>query len=139
MEIQTNTHTVKRYHLEQFQVQYGTANIPTATVSLRKPNEEVITTACTGNGSVEALYKTIAELIEEETNLLDYQINSIGGGKDALAESYVKLNVNDEVMNGRGTATDVLAASANAYINAVNKYLIQQQTAAMKDESITVK
>lgn len=137
MEIQTNTSAIKKYQLEMFQVQYGSANIPTATVSLKTPDDHVVQTACTGNGSVEALYKTIAALIIEETNLLDYQISSIGGGKDALAESYVKVKVNGEMINGRGTAADVLEASAHAYINAVNKYLIQQNT--VRKEVITSK
>lgn len=137
MEIQTNTSAIKKYQLEMFQVQYGSANIPTATVSLKTPEDHVVQTACTGNGSVEALYKTIAALIIEETNLLDYQISSIGGGKDALAESYVKVKVNGEIINARGTAADVLEASAHAYINAVNKYLIQQNT--VKKEATTTK
>src|SRR5690606_5719968 len=92
------------------------------------PDEQIVQTACTGNGSVEALYKAIADLIIEDTKLLDYQISSIGGGKDALAVSNIQLNVNGEAFNGRGTASDVLEASANAYINAVNRYLIKQST-----------
>lgn len=130
MEITTNSHPVKKYEMEMFQVQYGsgTTNIPTATVSIKRPDEQIVQTACTGNGSVEALYKAIADLIIEDTKLLDYQISSIGGGKDALAVSNIQLNVNGEAFNGRGTASDVLEASANAYINAVNRYLIKQST-----------
>ena len=63
------------------------------------------------------------------TNLLDYQISSVGGGKDALAESRVQLKINNHQFSGRGTAQDVLAASANAYINAVNRYLMSEQSA----------
>lgn len=130
MEITTNTHQIKKYELEMFQIQYGTgtANIPTATVSIKRPDEQVVQTACTGNGSVEALYKAIDALIIEDTKLLDYQISSIGGGKDALAVSTVQLDVNGDTFNGRGTASDVLEASANAYINAVNRYLIKKST-----------
>ena len=94
----------------------------------KTPDGESKQAANTGSGSVEALYKTIATLINEETSLQDFQIKSIGGGKDALAESHVQLKVNGEVINGRGTAQDVLEACANAYINAVNRYLIQQKT-----------
>lgn len=136
MEIQTNANTVQKYQLEMIQVQYGSANIPTATVSVKTPEDKIVQTACTGNGSVEALYKTIAALITEETNLLDYQISSIGGGKDALAEAYVQVKVNGEIMNGRGTASDVLEASAHAYINAVNKYLIKQSSVVKEPTAI---
>ena len=130
MEITTNTHPVKKYEMEMFQIQYGTGttNIPTATVSIKRPDEQIVQTACTGNGSVEALYKAIAAIIIEDTKLLDYQISSIGGGKDALAVSTYPIDVNGETFNGRGTASDVLEASANAYINAVNRYLIKKST-----------
>ncbi|MFD2762115.1 2-isopropylmalate synthase [Lentibacillus juripiscarius] len=126
MEIQTETSAINKYQLEMFQVQYGTANIPTATVSLTTPAGDRVETACTGQGSVEALYKTLDTLIEEDLHLADYQLNSVGRGKDALAESHVQLAVNGQTMNGRGTAQDVLEASVNAFLNAVNRYFIQK-------------
>ncbi|ASN06025.1 2-isopropylmalate synthase [Virgibacillus necropolis] len=132
MEIQTDTSTVEKYQLEMFQVQYGTANIPTATVLLKNPDGETVQTACTGQGSVEALYKTLDSLITEDLHLVDYQLNSVGRGKDALAESHVQLVINGEPMNGRGTAQDVIEASANAFLNAVNRYIVQQKTAKNK-------
>lgn len=135
MEIKTDTSAVSKYELESFQVQYGTTNIPTATVALIAPSGQRVETACTGQGSVEALYKTLDELIEEDLKLVDYQINSVGGGKDALAESHVQLEVNGEKLNGRGTAQDVIEASANAFINAVNRYLINKN-AQQKEEAV---
>ncbi|PAV30901.1 2-isopropylmalate synthase [Virgibacillus profundi] len=132
MEIQTDTSAVEKYKLEMFQVQYGSANIPTATVSLKTPAGKPVQTACTGQGSVEALYKTLDSLIEEDLKLIDYQINSVGGGKDALAESRVQLVVNGETVNGRGSAQDVIEASANAFLNAVNRYLVQKNSSALK-------
>ncbi|WP_099159726.1 2-isopropylmalate synthase [Virgibacillus ndiopensis] len=133
-EIQTDTSSVEKYQLEMFQVQYGTANIPTATVLLKNPEGNTVQTACTGQGSVEALYKTLDELITEELQLVDYQLNSVGRGKDALAESHVQLVINGEPMNGRGSAQDVIEASANAFLNAVNRYLVQQK--AFKKEAV---
>ena len=96
-------------------------------MALNTPEGETVQTAATGNGSVEALYRTISELIDYDQKLLDYQINSVGGGKDALAESHVQLAVEGETVNGRGTAQDVIEASANAYINAVNRYILKMQ------------
>ncbi|WP_188454260.1 2-isopropylmalate synthase [Virgibacillus oceani] len=133
-EIQTDTSTVEKYQLEMFQVQYGTANIPTATVLLKNPEGDMVQTACTGQGSVEALYKTLDELITEDLQLVDYQLNSVGRGKDALAESHVQLIINGEPMNGRGSAQDVMEASANAFLNAVNRFLVQQK--ASKKEAV---
>ncbi|WP_067729022.1 2-isopropylmalate synthase [Oceanobacillus damuensis] len=133
MEIKTDSSTVNKYHLENFQVQYGTENVPTATVVLTTPEGKNVKTSCPGQGSVEALYKTIDSLIEEKIKLVDYQLNSVGGGKDALAESHVQLIVNGETVNGRGSAQDVLQASANAFINAVNRYIIKTKTTAKKE------
>ncbi|WP_246001135.1 2-isopropylmalate synthase [Oceanobacillus piezotolerans] len=133
MEIKTEAQAVSKYELKSFQVQYGQATIPTATVSLVTPQGKTLQTACTGKGSVEALYNTLSTLIEEELKLLDYQLNSVGGGKDALAESHVQLSVNGEAMNGRGSAQDVLEASANAYLNAVNRYIITKQSVKPKE------
>ncbi|MFD1362500.1 2-isopropylmalate synthase [Lentibacillus salinarum] len=134
MEIQTDTSAVNKYQLEMFQVQYGTSNIPTATISLTAPDGRSLETACTGQGSVEALYRTLDALIEEELHLADYQLNSVGRGKDALAESHVQLTVDGETMNGRGTAQDVLEASVNAFLNAVNRYIVQKNT--VKEEQV---
>lgn len=125
-EIQTEHSTVEKYELETFQVQYGNANIPTASVALKTPSNQIVEKACTGSGSVEALYETLDSIITEELELVDYQISSVGRGKDALAEAHVQLIVNGEQMNGRGTAQDVIEASANAFLNAVNRYIIQQ-------------
>ena len=137
MEIKTDTQAVSKYKLESFQVQYGTSNIPTATVSLTKPDGTNVQTACTGGGSVEALYNTMSTLVDEDLKLLDYQINSVGGGKDALAESHVLLSVNGEATNGRGAAQDVIEASAHAYLNAVNRYIVKQQS--MKEKAAAAK
>src|SRR5690625_1018135 len=127
-EIQTDTSTVNKYVLKMFQVQYGSNNIPTASVELITPENKVVQKACTGSGSVEALYATLDELINEELDLVDYQISSVGRGKDALAQSHVQLLVNGEQMNGRGSAQDVIEASANAFLNAVNRYLIKKHS-----------
>src|SRR5699024_9298249 len=71
MEIQTDTSAVNKYQLEMFQVQYGTSNIPTATVSLTAPDGKTVQTAQTGQGSVEALYKTLDALIKEDLQLTE--------------------------------------------------------------------
>ncbi len=127
-DIQTDSSVIDKYELKMFQVQYGSNNIPTASVELRTPDQKVIQEACTGSGSVEALYATLDKLIDEELELIDYQISSVGGGRDALAEAQVQLVVNGERMNGRGSAQDVIEASGNAFLNAVNRYLIQKHT-----------
>lgn len=135
MEIKTDSNQIAKYVLDSFQVYYGTANTPTAVVRLITPDDKKLEGALTGNGSVEALYKTIDSLMEEELDLIDYQLNSVGGGKDALAEAYVQMKVNGEVVNGRGSHQDVLAASAHAFLNAVNRYKLHHR-AVEKEETV---
>lgn len=127
-EVQTTTSAVEKYVVKTLQVQHGTNSIPTATVVLETPDNQVLQEACTGNGSVEAIYATLDKLIAEDLELVDYQITSVGRGKDALAQSHVQLLVNGVQMNGRGSAQDVIEASANAFMNAVNRYVVQQRT-----------
>ncbi|WP_408009069.1 2-isopropylmalate synthase [Pseudalkalibacillus sp. A8] len=121
MEKQTEAEGVPSYELKSLQVQYGMDNIPTATIAVVKPDGTYNQEAATGFGSVEAIYNTIEKLIEDSIVLLDYKIHSVGGGRDALAEVYVQVKYNDVQSSGRGTAQDVLEASARAYLDAVNR------------------
>lgn len=126
-DIQTDTTKTNIYKLENYHLQYGSSETPTATVTLRTPDEVVIEKTATGQGSVEAIYGALDKMIAEELELVDYQLNSVGRGKDALAEARVQLMVNGEQINGRGSAQDVIEASAKAFINAVNRYIIKEQ------------
>ncbi|MEY8751739.1 2-isopropylmalate synthase [Alkalicoccobacillus gibsonii] len=114
------------YELQTVQVNYGTNNIPTATVTMKLPSGEMAQEAATGSGSVEAIYNTLERIIEGPVSLEDYRIQSVNGGGDALAEVYVQVKYAGFESSGRGTAHDVLEASAKAYINAVNRTLIRK-------------
>ena len=126
------------YQLSSLQVQYGTNQIPTATITLKGADGETIQEAATGAGSVEAVYNTLERCIQSPVTLLDYRIQSVSGGRDALAQVFVKVHFQDEEATGRGTAQDVLEASAKAYINAINRVVFinkckdEQQEAAVK-------
>jgi 2-isopropylmalate synthase len=126
MDVQTDIKARVQYQLNNFKVEYNSATSPTATVSLVTPKNDTIEGQGTGNGSVEALYNTIEELIEEEIQLTDFTLSSVGKGKDALAEVHVSMTVNGQPVSGRATAQDVLEASLNAFINAINRVFIIQ-------------
>ncbi|WP_462408686.1 2-isopropylmalate synthase [Neobacillus sp. Marseille-QA0830] len=125
-DIQTASIDIKKYELVAFQVQYGSANLPTATVALTNPEGERVETARTGGGSVEALFNTLDALITEEIHVTDYSLSSVGRGRDALAEAHVKMTVNGVNVSGRGSAQDVLEASGKAFLNAVNRVFFNQ-------------
>ncbi|WP_017756002.1 2-isopropylmalate synthase [Calidifontibacillus oryziterrae] len=118
---------VKFYELKSLQVQYVTHQVTTSTISMTTPDGEEVHEACTGSGSVEAIYNTLERIIGSKVHLEDYRIQANTGGRDALAEVFVKINFNEMTSSGRGTAQDVLEASAKAYINAVNRTLVQKQ------------
>ncbi|CAM3456403.1 2-isopropylmalate synthase [Aeromicrobium ponti] len=119
------------YELIGIQIQYGTNSVPTATVTLSGSNNEVIQEAGTGAGSIEALYNTLEKCVNETVNLLDYRIQSVGAGRDALAQVFVKLKYDGVETSGRGLAQDVLEASSRAYLNAVNRVIyMNKKTAA---------
>jgi 2-isopropylmalate synthase len=125
-DTQTENEDQPKYEMKAFQVQYGSINRPTATVLLTRPDGEEVEKANTGEGSVEAIYNTLDDLIDADVHLQDYQLSSIGKGRDALAEVHVQLTVNGVKASGRAADQDVLEASANAFINAVNRTLSRQ-------------
>ena len=131
-DVQTAVIDVKKYELVAFQVQYGSANLPTATVALTTPEGIRVETARTGQGSVEALCNTLEALVKEEIHLTDFQLSSIGQGRDALAEAHVKMTVNGTPVRGRASAQDVLEASAKAFLNAVNRVFFNQKITAQE-------
>ncbi|RFU62590.1 2-isopropylmalate synthase [Bacillus sp. V59.32b] len=109
------------FELVSMQISYGTNQVPTATVTLKGSENETIQEAATGAGSIEALYNTLERCVGDKVNLLDYRIQSVGAGRDALAQVFVKMKYRDTETSGRGLAQDVLEASAKAYLNAVNR------------------
>lgn len=117
------------FELDSMQISYGTNQVPTATVRLKKGEEDTISEAATGAGSVEALYNTLERCIGSEVNLLDYRIQSVGAGRDALAQVFVTIRYQGTETRGRGLDQDVLEASAKAYLNAVNRviYLTEKE------------
>ena len=115
------------YELNNVQVQYGTNNIPTATITAKVPSGETITVATTGSGSVESIFNALELAIKGEVLILDYRVTSIGKGRDALGEAVINLSYNGLELTGRDVAQDVLEASAKAYLNAINRQLVREQ------------
>jgi 2-isopropylmalate synthase len=111
------------FKLKYVQAVSGNTSRPTAAVQLIKNSEELIEAAELGAGPVDAIYKTIDALIQENINLVDYSIHSVTGGTDALGEVTVRISENEAIFTGRGADMDVLVASAKAYLAAINKML----------------
>ena len=108
------------YELDYLHVASGNTTIPTATVRVRK-EEEIIEEAACGDGPVDAVYKAIERITGISLKLKEYNIKAVTGGKDALGEVTVKVSDDVHSYTGRGLSTDVIEASARAYMHAVNK------------------
>lgn len=115
------------YELGSVEVQYETAHTPSATVIVKNPEGIEVKEASPGAGSVEAIFNALENVVEGKVHVLDYRVSSIGKGRDALAEAVINLTLNGEELTGRDSAQDVLEASAKAYLNAINRSLLQSQ------------
>ncbi|MEI4769623.1 2-isopropylmalate synthase [Psychrobacillus sp. FJAT-51614] len=123
---QVQTSEVEVYDLESVQVQYGTSNIPTATVQAKTPTGGVEVVSSTGAGSVEAIFNTLEKLVNGEVHIIDYRVSSVSKGRDALGEAVINLSFNGVISSGRNASQDVLEASAKAYLNAINRQLVKE-------------
>ena len=108
------------YKLVYVHTASGSDTVPTATIRLSKEGKTLQDAAC-GDGPVDACYKTIDRLTGLSPELVDYAIRSVTKGRDALGEVAVKLRLQGVEVAGRGTSTDIIEASAKAYVNALNK------------------
>ena len=110
----------ERFRLAALNVVSGTESIPSATVEMFLDGKQVKESG-TGDGPVDAAYKTIAKMTKTKSKLLRYSVNAITGGTDAQGEVTVRLQEDDHIVLGQGAHTDIIVASAKAYINALNK------------------
>jgi 2-isopropylmalate synthase len=109
------------FTLAGLQVVSGSNTVPTATVTLTDAAGEKIQDASIGDGPVDAIYSAIQRLTKFEAKLTDYRIRAVTKGKEALGEVQIELDHNGRKVRGRGISTDILEASALAYLAAINR------------------
>lgn len=114
------------YKLIELSVTSGTNTRPTARIKL-SVNDRVIERTEQGDGPVDAVYRAIAAITETKSELLKFEVKSITGGTDALGEVTVTLDEGGHTVRGHGADTDIIVASAKAYINALNKLAIRKR------------
>jgi len=126
------------YHLEQVQVSCGDRSIPTATVHIRGPDGQSICDADHGTGPVDAVCRAIDRVIGESNELTEFSVQAVTEGIDAVgsvtiriqAEDPVRENGNERrVFSGRGSDTDIVVASAKAYMFALNRLIAARREA----------
>jgi 2-isopropylmalate synthase len=108
------------YALDYLHMVSGTGIVPSATVRLKKDNE-LFQDSGVGDGPVDAVLNAIDAITGLKGRLQDYQIHAVTSGKDALGEVAVKVDFDGTVVPGKASSTDVVEASARAYLNALNR------------------
>ena len=137
------------YRLERVQVSCGDHSLPTATVSLQAPDGETITDAAHGTGPVDALYKAINRIVRVPNELIEFSVTAVTEGIDAVGEVTIRIEAETEegnglpvnpqtgkkthVFSGHGASTDIVVASARAYMSALNK-LLSMRRSALREE-----
>lgn len=114
------------YSLVALSITSGTKIKPTAKIKMKVKGKTVQKMA-KGDGPVDATYKAISAITETKSKLLKFEVKSITGGTDALGEVLVTLEENEKTVRGHGSDTDIIVASAKAYINALNKLAVRKK------------
>ncbi|PZO12805.1 MAG: 2-isopropylmalate synthase [Leptolyngbya foveolarum] len=122
----------EHFKLELIQVSCGSNATPTATVTLLMPDGQDLTDAAIGTGPVDAIYRAINRVVQIENDLIEYSVQSVTAGIDAMGEVTIRLQQGERIYSGHAANTDIVVASAYAYVNALNRLY----TASQAGESI---
>jgi 2-isopropylmalate synthase len=117
------------WKLQAVQTTAGSRTVPTATITLTKEGE-TFTDAAIGDGPVDAVYEAIQRLTGVKPTLRDYALRALTGGKDAQGEVTIEVEHNGRTFRARGLSTDIVEASARAYLSAVNRIATHEKNHA---------
>ncbi len=121
---------VEHFKLELVQVSCGSSARPTATVTVRTPSGEELMDAAIGTGPVDAVYKAINRVVNIPNDLIEYSVQSVTAGIDAMGEVTIRLRQNDHIYSGHAANTDIVVASSYAYMQALNRLYSATQSGA---------
>ena len=141
------------WKLNHVQVSCGDHSIPTATVNMTGPGNVIYEDAATGSGPVDAVYQAINRIVGASNTLTEFSINAVTEGLDAVAEATIRIQphngdsqtkVNPQTnrpfssnYSGHGASTDIVVASARAYLSALNKMLAAREENASVVERLS--
>ncbi len=120
---------VDAFHLEHLSVRINTDEDPQAQVTIQRPGGSIREETATGDGPVDALCRAIDHAVDQPHTLVDYSIRSISEGADAQGEVEVRIRYGENDFAGRARNTDVIRASADAYVDALNRLAVAQSNA----------
>jgi 2-isopropylmalate synthase len=112
--------------LEAVTCNAGSATIPSAAVCLWHQDGTIIREASLGDGPVDAVFKAIERITGIDVTLRDYRVRSVTVGEDAQGEASVEAEFNGRMVTGRGTSTDIIEASAQAFLQVINRIVMRK-------------
>ena len=114
------------YTLDTYLISAGNTISATAHMKLLK-NGEPMEGVCLGDGPIDAAFQAIEKITGRHYELDDFQIQAVTEGREAMAQTIVKLRSNGKVYSGRGISTDIVGAGIHAYISALNKIVYEEE------------
>ena len=108
---------------------YGNVHCPELyfyTDWVMKKDKDIIQDAACGDGPVDAALKTMDRIAGVTGQLMDYSLQAVTRGKDAVGEVSMQVDFGDKTVNGKASSTDIVEASAKAYLNCINSYVVQK-------------
>ena len=127
------------YHLEHVQISCGDHSIPTATVQIRGPDGQIYCDADHGTGPVDAVYRAINRVIGEPNELIEFSVQAVTEGINAVGRVTIRIQAEEpvkengwerRVFSGRGSDTDIVVASAKAFMFALNRLIAARREAS---------
>ena len=122
------------FRLELVQVSCGDHASPTATVTLRTPTGEELSDAAIGTGPVDAVYRAINRVVNIPNDLIEFSVKSVTEGINAMGEVTIRLRHEDRIYSGYAANTDIIVASARAYITALNRLVAALEMAKQQEK-----
>ena len=116
--------TTRKYRLGKVRVVCGNVQMPQADVTMTTPDEGGRHASAEGTGPVDAVCKAIDSIVDMEVRLTEFSVSSVTEGIDALGEVTIRIDHDGSTYSGRGSDTDIVVASAKAYVNAINRALM---------------
>ncbi len=113
------------YRLQSYVINCGNLISASAHLTLRK-GEESLEGICLGDGPIDASFLAFEQILGHHYELDDFQIQAVTEGREAMGETIVRLRSNGKLYSGRGISTDIVGASIQAYINALNKIVYEE-------------
>jgi len=131
------TRTPSAFELVSFDIEASNVRAPLARVGVRMPDGEIAEGSFTGDGPVDAFFSALNAATNHEARLKEYHVSAVTGGRDALGEVTVLLELDGELASGQGVSTDILEASGRAYLRAMSNALaVKERATAAEPEAV---